>query len=283
MQNKNLVSVGIPVYNSEKTILKSIKSILQQSYKKIEIIVSDNNSEDRSYYICKKLSKKDKRIKLFRQKTTLDPIKNFLFVYKKSKGNYFMWHPSHYFRSKNFIKKNLEILKANNDIIGSCSKELFFDEVKKRKWTKFSLEGNTFHNLKILIKNIYRSHGIFYSLYKKNKNSPANKISNYIAHDWNFCIDMILQGKIKRINSEYTLIGRGTSTKSDYFKKTRKNFIEIFFPFYFFLKKSLKQLFKTKKLKFDEKVKIILILLIYLSILTLNYYKKFLKKLIFRK
>ena len=67
MQNKNLVSVGIPVYNSEKTILKSIKSILQQSYKKIEIIVSDNNSEDRSYYICKKLSKKDKRIKLFRQ------------------------------------------------------------------------------------------------------------------------------------------------------------------------------------------------------------------------
>ena len=94
---------------------------------------------------------------------------------------------------------------------------------------------------------------------------------------------MILQGKIKRINSEYTLIGRGTSTKSDYFKKTRKNFIEIFFPFYFFLKKSLKQLFKTKKLKFDEKVEIILILLIYLSILTLNYYKKFLKKLIFRK
>ena len=36
---------------------------------------------------------------------------------------------------------------------------------------------------------------VYFIHYIKNKNSPANKISNYIAHDWNFCIDMILKEK----------------------------------------------------------------------------------------
>ena len=283
MLNKDLISIGIPIYNAEKTLQKSIKSILQQSYKNIEIIISDNNSNDSTYHMCRKLYDKDKRIKLFRQKKSIDVIDNFIFVYKKSNGNFFMWHPSHYFRSKNFIKKNFEILKKNNNVIGSCSKDLFFDEVGKREWTKFSLEKNILQNLQEFVKNIRRSHGIFYALYRKSKNSSNYKISNYIAHDWNFCIGMILQGKIKRIDSGYTLIGRGSSTRSDYYKKNRKIFIEIFFPFYFFLKKLVKQISKTKKLNFNEKTKIILISKNYLLRFTINYYKKNLKELIYKK
>jgi len=283
MPNKDLVSIGIPVYNAEKTLHQSLESITKQSYKNIEIIVSDNNSKDNTYKICEKFSKIDKRIKLFKQSRNINSIKNLIFVYKKSKGNFFMWHPSHYYRSKHFIKKNLETLKKNSDIIGSCSKELFFDEVGKRKWTRFSLEKNIIQNLKLLIKNIYRSHGVFYGLYKKNKNNHEYSLSNYIAHDWNFCISKILHGKVKRINNAYTLIGRGSSTRSNYIKKNRKISLEIFFPLYFFLKKFLKQIFETSKLNFNDKIKIVLIFIGYLIKFTINHHKKNLKKLIFKK
>ena len=104
MPNKDLVSIGIPVYNAEKTLHQSLESITKQSYKNIEIIVSDNNSKDNTYKICEKFSKIDKRIKLFKQSRNINSIKNLIFVYKKSKGNFFMWHPSHYYRSKHFIK-----------------------------------------------------------------------------------------------------------------------------------------------------------------------------------
>ena len=93
MPNKDLVSIGIPVYNAEKTLHQSLESITKQSYKNIEIIVSDNNSKDNTYKICEKFSKIDKRVKLFKQSRNINSIKNLIFVYKKSKGNFFMCPP----------------------------------------------------------------------------------------------------------------------------------------------------------------------------------------------
>jgi len=56
------VSVIIPVYNSEKYILECINSVINQTYKNLEIIIIDDKSTDNSVNIIKSI--KDKRIKL---------------------------------------------------------------------------------------------------------------------------------------------------------------------------------------------------------------------------
>lgn len=53
MQNNSLVSVIIPVYNSEKYITKAINSVLAQVYEPLEIIVIDDGSTDRSAQVIK--------------------------------------------------------------------------------------------------------------------------------------------------------------------------------------------------------------------------------------
>ena len=62
------VSIGLPVYNGEEFIVKKIESILSQTFKDFELIISDNNSTDKTAEICKKFELIDKRIKFLVQK-----------------------------------------------------------------------------------------------------------------------------------------------------------------------------------------------------------------------
>lgn len=56
MDIKPLVSINIPTYNSEKTLDECLSSVKNQTYKKIEIIIIDSDSTDRTIEIAKKFS-----------------------------------------------------------------------------------------------------------------------------------------------------------------------------------------------------------------------------------
>ena len=62
-----LVSVVIPVYNGEQYLEKTVKSILNQCYENIELILVDDGSNDNSKALITALSLKDSRIKPFYQ------------------------------------------------------------------------------------------------------------------------------------------------------------------------------------------------------------------------
>lgn len=69
MKNEPLISVIIPVYNCEKTIETAIDSIVNQTYKNIEIIVVDDNSTDNTYKLVEKLT--NEKIKLIKSPVDL--------------------------------------------------------------------------------------------------------------------------------------------------------------------------------------------------------------------
>jgi glycosyltransferase involved in cell wall biosynthesis len=62
-----LVSVILPVYNSEKYLEKCIQSVLNQSYKNIELVIINDGSTDESESICNKFSELDSRVRYFFQ------------------------------------------------------------------------------------------------------------------------------------------------------------------------------------------------------------------------
>lgn len=57
MEQNQLVSVVIPLYNAEKYIEETMQSILDRTYKNIEIVIVDDGSKDRSPSIVKILLK----------------------------------------------------------------------------------------------------------------------------------------------------------------------------------------------------------------------------------
>lgn len=64
MDSKPLVSVILPMFNSESFVEQSIQSIVNQSYENLECIVVDDGSSDRSWEIAESFQKKDSRIHL---------------------------------------------------------------------------------------------------------------------------------------------------------------------------------------------------------------------------
>lgn len=59
-----LVSIIVPIYNKEKELRKCIDSLINQSYKNLEIILVNDGSNDKSLEICEKYRNKDSRIKI---------------------------------------------------------------------------------------------------------------------------------------------------------------------------------------------------------------------------
>jgi len=84
-----LVSIGIPTYNRASSYLKdALRSAVNQTYKNIEIIVSDNCSSDDTESVVKAFN--DPRIRYYRQKDNIGPLNNRNFCLEQSQGEYFL-------------------------------------------------------------------------------------------------------------------------------------------------------------------------------------------------
>lgn len=81
-----LISVCIPAYNSSEFIGETIKSILNQTYKNLELIIVDDQSKDNTIEIVE--SFKDERIKLYRNEKNLGMVGNWNRCLELAKGEY---------------------------------------------------------------------------------------------------------------------------------------------------------------------------------------------------
>ena len=88
---KELVSVIIPVYNTEKYLEACVCSVLGQSYENFEVILINDGSTDQSVEICKKFEKKSEKIRFFSQENKgVSAARNVGIHYAKGQYLFFM-------------------------------------------------------------------------------------------------------------------------------------------------------------------------------------------------
>lgn len=134
VKEEPLVSVLISVYNEEKWIKKSLNSILNQTYKRLEIIIINDGSTDNTLNILKKIKKKDKRIKIFNQKNK-GLTKSLNIGIKYCKGKYIARMDADEISFKNRIKKQVLFLEKNKDyaLVGGWRIDINKNQKKKIK------------------------------------------------------------------------------------------------------------------------------------------------------
>ena len=92
---------------------RALRSIANQSFQNLEIIVSDNGSTDRTADIIRAIADRDPRFRCFRQPESTPALVNFKFVLDRSHGKYFFWAPHDDWWSPRYIETGVEILEQN--------------------------------------------------------------------------------------------------------------------------------------------------------------------------
>src|SRR5258708_7924546 len=93
LRGQPLVTIGVPVLNGEALLDRALRSIVWQTYRNLEIVVSDNGSTDRTVAIIDAFAARDPRFRCFLQPATTPVMKNFKFVLDHANGEYFFWAP----------------------------------------------------------------------------------------------------------------------------------------------------------------------------------------------
>lgn len=85
------VSVGMPVYNGERYLRAAVDSILNQTYRDLELVISDNGSTDATSAICQEYAARDPRVRYYRSDRNRGPAWNHNRVLELARGRYFKW------------------------------------------------------------------------------------------------------------------------------------------------------------------------------------------------
>tara|TARA_Y100000816_G_C26106378_1_gene588149 strand:+ start:3143 stop:3844 length:702 start_codon:yes stop_codon:yes gene_type:complete len=227
--SKPLVSVLMSVRNSEQTVEKSIKSILNQSYDYFEFLIVDDCSTDSTLEKLKILEKQDSRISIFTNSENIGLTKSLNKLIKNTKGELIARQDSDdhsnseriYTQVQYLLKNNLDAVTSRALIIGSTKKIpglSYFIPVK----LLMKFKNPFIHGSLIIKKQVLNDLG----LYDENF---------YYAQDYKLYLDLLSNGyNIKAINKPlYNLntINNISSNNKDeqkyYFNCARKRIVPV--------------------------------------------------------
>ena len=214
MENKsqNLVSVLINCRNSEKYIKECLDSVFNQSFKKFEVIIIDNQSKDSTKIIID--SYKDNRIKYFKTKKSLDLGAARNYGLTKAKGSYIAFIDSDDIWRPTKLEELLSLFDKDTGLV--YSDVLYFND--KKSFTLYksrtSYSGNCFEKL-ILDYNLCLSSCIVSrDVINSNNINFSKKLKINEAYD--FFLRISLVSKLKFLNKtlvEYRIHGENFSSK----------------------------------------------------------------------
>lgn len=196
------VSIGLPVYNSEGLIAETIEAILKQSYRNFELIISDNNSQDKTETICRKYESLDNRIKYIRHDRNRGAAWNFNYVFSIAKGEYFKWAAYDDLHGSNFLEECVKVLDNDPSVILCFSKAVDIDEdgneLSENEYNLNTYSDNVrqrFHDMIC----INHSCLFVFGLIRTRVLKKTNLIGNYVASDRVLLTHLSLLGKFFKI------------------------------------------------------------------------------------
>ncbi len=118
----------MPAYNSAEFITDAIESILNQTFRDFELIISDNASTDNTQQICEDFARQDNRVRYFRNEKNVGASDNYNAVFHHARGEYFKWASSNDLCAADFLGKCVDVLDERPDVVLSYPRARLFTD-----------------------------------------------------------------------------------------------------------------------------------------------------------
>lgn len=195
MNNSSIVSVIVPCYNEDRYVEETLQSIKNQTYKKLECIVVNDGSTDKSLQKISKFCKSDSRFVFFDRKNEgVSEARNY--AIRKSNGKYILPIDADDIIDPTFIEKGIRILEDHPDYrLVYCDVRQFGMSHKHMKLPEYSLETEIMNNC-IPVSAIYRRCDF-------DKTSGYDSNMQEGLEDWDFWLSLLNpMDKVYKINQE---------------------------------------------------------------------------------
>ena len=204
------VSILLPTYNGEKYIKEQIDSILNQTYKDIKLIISDDGSSDNTVNILKQYEQQDSRIELYIQPKNMGVVKEIEFLLQKVETPFYMladqddyWLPEKVEKSlETLIKNNADLVFGDLEVVDENLNTIYpsFGDfmLLNRKIHKYldSYKVNYLYNCVTGCTVLAKRETIQYII-------PIPAKSKYLIHDHWISIMVSLNGKLAYMDEKY--------------------------------------------------------------------------------
>ena len=208
--SNELVSVLLSTYNSEETLGESIDSLLNQTYKNLEILISDDGSIDSTIEICKKFQLKDERILLFSNKKNIGLTKSLNNLAQKASGSLIARHDADDISLPDRIEEQIQFMnKKRLDAV--TTRSLVKQNNKKRPGISFYIPDKLLINRKnpfihgtlIIKKNVFQEIGYYDERF-------------YFAQDYKLFYDLLNNGyNVRTLNKALYLLNTENNISSE--------------------------------------------------------------------
>jgi glycosyltransferase involved in cell wall biosynthesis len=197
-----LVSVGMPVYNTEGSIAGAIESIQAQTYTRTEIVICDNGSTDRTREICLRYAERDPRIRYSCNPTNIGKEPNFLRVLELATGEYFLWHCGDDVRPSDSLERLMIAMRQSPDAVMAHG-PVIEEAAGTRNVLANAMDLTGPHaaqRVRAYVKGLQHN-GMQYGLYKRSvlhrAYATSDFITNHYGHDFHLCLQMCLFGRVE--------------------------------------------------------------------------------------
>jgi glycosyltransferase involved in cell wall biosynthesis len=195
------VSLGVPVYNGERFLRRTVESLLAQTFPDFELIVSDNASTDATEAIARELASRDRRVRYHRQPTNLGVAGNYNFLLDQARAPYFKWATADDPCEPRFLERCVEALDADPGAVLAYPRAQFIDDEGRPLDIEdpgFPLAGPPAERMRYVIGAGHWVNAIL-GLIRTDALRRTRKHGSYSGADYVMLGDLCLQGRFVEI------------------------------------------------------------------------------------
>jgi glycosyltransferase involved in cell wall biosynthesis len=205
------------VYNGEKWLAETIKSVTSQTLKDLVIIVSDNASVDNSWQIAQELAQSDERIQCQRNAVNLGVFRNLDRVFELSSTPYFKWCSVGDLLEKSFLGRAVNVLEKHTDVTLVYAKTKFIGSAVRHANLKDLDVPLDSPDTVSRYRSYLSAHGLnspFHGLVRSQALSSTSLNKEFRGSDQCLIAALLLQGRFTRLPEEllYRRIEPDTAT-----------------------------------------------------------------------